>query len=112
MGWMDEAEKRCEAATPGPWPVEADCGVETWHSGACWTVRLRRAEEDGDGTLVFWREGDARFYAAARTDLPHALALLREAVALLATGPTVRDGEEWFTRQRALLAAVEKGPGR
>ena len=56
----------------------------------------------------------ATFTAAARTDLPHALKLLREAVALLSDVDIYMTANtpmaEWDQRRDALLAAIEKGP--
>jgi hypothetical protein len=68
--WLDAAKARADVATDGPW--EAD-GLE----GNLDAGDVRVAE------VGMWREDDAIFIAAARTDLPKALDALRAVLTVL-----------------------------
>jgi hypothetical protein len=67
--WLDQAQQRADAATPGPWESgpegtsEDDFGVF--------------APEVAHDIVAAEEQADAEFIAAARTDLPRALAALR-----------------------------------
>lgn len=78
--WIDAAQKRCDEATEGPWVAfgtnigavvsECTCGLSRspyGHEPACGV----------EGPIADASEPDAIFIAAARTDLPAALAALR-----------------------------------
>ena len=69
---MAEIEKRCEAATDGPWEAEPSCagGSYGWWVAGYDYGTYRDAD--------FEREEDARFVAHARTDLPDLLAAYKE----------------------------------
>ena len=78
---LDAVQGRCDAATPGPWCVGTTNAAETArfvsengerpHVGAVWAefceVVMEADAQDGDLELV----------AHSRTDLPHAVAILR-----------------------------------
>lgn len=85
--WTDEARKRCEAATRGPWTAEGDESLKPWaqnHRFRIITQAARDARADGPNpqssarlpyaAMVMKAEHDATFIAHARTDLPRALA--------------------------------------
>lgn len=91
--WIDAAEARCKAATPGPWKYDAVENVgENWLIGVIntgvdydWkaqhivtTDNLHASRCTSGGAIE-----DAQFIAAARTDLPRALKALRMAMASL-----------------------------
>lgn len=76
MQKLDEMQARCNAATPGPWEIYDD----GWDIGVCIAgdgtpgiayvaEKLRQGRDEG--------ESDARFVAAARTDLPKVITALR-----------------------------------
>ena len=69
---LDEIEKRCEAATEGPWRVAK--------SGSANTLRCVYSEETNIAVLVHAK--DAALIAAARTDIPALVARVRELEAL------------------------------
>ena len=69
--WIDAAQKRCDAATEGPWVA-----VEGATPGMFW-VELRHRATICDFPREQGAQEDAEFIAAARTDLPAALAALR-----------------------------------
>lgn len=77
--WLDAAEKRCEAATSGPWFTESTPKDEDGWPTCSMVAGVSR------GQLVYacppggsFPANDQRFIAEARTDLPRALSLLRE----------------------------------
>lgn len=86
MIWIDKAQARCEAASKGPWraisngegcdgsPLPLTCLEDAAGEYIC---------HGWDDESAFQEPQDAEFSAAARTDLPHALACLREAMVLL-----------------------------
>lgn len=122
MTWLDEAEARCKAATEGPWiAVGRPRGRYAEEVGRCnyWRIETLAtpflamlAELNGADSSAHTKIGDdAALIAAARTDLPEALRLLREAVALLEEAD-LGDPGPLHDRHAALLAAIEKGPGR
>lgn len=101
---IDEATKRCEAATPGPWINE---------DGYIYDV-------DGDWLYETWSAlpDDDAFIAAARTDLPdllHDLALLRavadaaaaEHLARVAYAATMQPGGHCHGEETALMLAEQ-----
>jgi hypothetical protein len=75
---IEAAERRCAAATAGPWIHVKDLSL----SLACWIIAPSEPSEDfPEGyPLCDFRGTDktADFIAHARTDLPAALALIRE----------------------------------
>jgi len=79
---LSEIEKRCNEATKGPWEksvagIEGDnyiAGTGPWYR----TVGAWNAKSDNS-------INDADFIAQARTDLPEALRLLREAREIIET---------------------------
>ncbi len=80
--WRAAAEARCEAATEGPWLVEESDGYITGHITSehhdyCGTF-CKCARSDSVNSVGTLTIDDANFIAHARTDLPRALAELRE----------------------------------
>jgi hypothetical protein len=73
----DAAKARCEAAPRGPWTAE---GFSVFHGD---DFTLLTAVEDGQGFDGNQAIAALRFIAAARTDLPAALAGLDRLEALL-----------------------------
>lgn len=77
---LAEIEARAEAATPEPWDVQK-CYGDRWtdrtgqhHTAAYW---IPKAEQLGDGECGAMLEMDARFIAAARSDIPRLVAEVR-----------------------------------
>ncbi|HEX2580347.1 MAG TPA: hypothetical protein VHL08_00025 [Dongiaceae bacterium] len=75
---LDIIEARAAAATPGPWQVLTEDGVD-----AAW-INAARAEDDLPIALLDYRSGDdnranAEFIAAARVDIMRMIEALREA---------------------------------
>lgn len=112
--WAAAARARCEAATPGPWADRKD----SQHSGSV------LVEENGQwvetvarvycGAMKGHGPANAEFIAAARTDLPHALACVEAAdrlVALLDEALDIVPGSDhWKWREEAHVAlAAYKG---
>ena len=89
--WLDQAQARCDAATEGPWALDlkwderhgTNYGVDAIEAHDTWPVV--------DGGI----EEDAEFIAAARTDLPRAIAALRAAMEVHEPTRPVR----WVDRQ-------------
>ena len=106
---MAEIEKRCEAATDGPWEAEPSCagGSYGWWVAGYDYGTYRDAD--------FEREEDARFVAHARTDLPDLLtaykALLAENERLRETIDSVRAcGVSCIDCDDSMARAVEDTP--
>ena len=83
LAWLDEVERRANAATPGPWraeyedafnPAEAD---EADKRDAYWVTGPHYVERVYEG-LWFWAEADAEFVAHAREDVPRLCRAVRE----------------------------------
>lgn len=98
--WIDAAQKRADAATDGPWRADDEHG-DMPGAAPAWCV----SRTDDAGTYlgdVAYTSGpsevtDARFIAAARTDLPKALDALRAVLDL---------ASEWERRDPSGLAHV------
>jgi len=67
-GYLDELERICNAATPGPWTLDE-------HGDGLRAPNGNPIVETWSGTR---RRGDARFIEAARYALPKLIAELRE----------------------------------
>lgn len=71
--FLAEAQARADAATPGPWEVRCHTdeeGCENWH--------IYPIDEESAYDRTYHDDTpEIRFIAAARTDLPRALALIR-----------------------------------
>jgi len=68
-GYLDELERLCRAATPGPW---------TSHQGSIWSASSRNPICDIDAGSPDEYDPDARFIEAARHALPKLIAKVRE----------------------------------
>lgn len=68
-GYLDELERLCNAATPGPW---------TSHQGSIWSASSRNPICDIDAGSPDEYDPDARFIEAARHALPKLIAKVRE----------------------------------
>jgi len=82
--WLKEAESRCSGATDGVWYAagpfnEEECGQRGGQPAAV----LTEPDEDGVQHTIAENcdERNADFIAAARTDLPRALRIVRLALA-------------------------------
>lgn len=86
--WTTEARARCEAATPGPWDdVISSWHVRTLREGVDFICEMVDADDGTSGP--FGNPGpqtsaNKAFIAAARADLPRALAVVEAADALVA----------------------------
>jgi hypothetical protein len=115
--YLDAVEKRAEAATPGPWlPAVFGSQVLTgddWNS----ICRMHASGNSRDCSDARWEDGrgpkdrksNAYFIAAARTDIPLLLRLVR---VLLEARSAGRDGsdQEWESaseRLKAVIAEIE-----
>ena len=88
--WINKSLIRCDAATPGPWMEqrEQDGTEDGWEdsdyaTGRVWGPNDPTQDYDRDDDTVAecgWGH-DAEFIAAARDDLPKALAALRAVLA-------------------------------
>ena len=101
---LDEIEARANAATPGPWYGNRNCGV--------YAVNVGQVAGTGCGCCTKSRltDEDAAFIAAARTDVPALIARVRELEAECAKW---KAGVEEFRRRNTdlmmeLFAAQEK----
>ena len=86
LGELDEIEARANAATPGPWTYDEECGyVEVppcgaiefkpgWERSVHFLARVHNNHVEGEDGLGF----DGAFIAAARTDVPALIARVRE----------------------------------
>lgn len=114
--WIDAAQARCDRATPGPWRAP-ETPVPSWHNpsvirgGAAsvnesmptdWIAEAGPADANG--------QADAEFIAAARADLPRALAALRKVLEMhVPEGREELDGY-FVTLCRECAENVEEGP--
>lgn len=83
-GYLDELERLCNAATPGPWTHDDEGSLVA-----------------PDGQVIGWSDGDrrhagsqlanARFVEAARTALPILIATVRELQGMLVTAEALAD---------------------
>lgn len=82
LALADEAERRAEAATPGPWHRD-DRGAFRGEPDECTkgVGVVTASAYPGQEGLVFASDADASFVAAARADVPALVAALREAEA-------------------------------
>lgn len=102
MSWLTDAERRAEKATEGPWEWHRDTYYKSvlTAGGGGWDTTFKRwsgvhiLHEPTDGPSI----GDAEFIASARTDLPRALALVRELGEALARYER-RNPELWVERE-------------
>jgi len=69
-GYLDELERLCNAATPGPW---------TSHQGSIWSASSRNPICDIDAGSPDEYDPDARFIETARHALPKLIAFVRTA---------------------------------
>lgn len=77
--WVAEALARCEAATPGPWRNSSGKGSGAVSSNAAGcAIYINTCGVELRDTVERWHL-DAAFIAAARTDLPRALAAVQVA---------------------------------
>lgn len=72
--WLDEVEKRCEAATPGPYIAKEDIDDE---GDDYWCVEIKDAKYPENCRDLPDTEQDCHFYVSARTDIPLLLAYCR-----------------------------------
>lgn len=97
--WLDQAQARADDATPGPWESgpegtsEDDFGVF--------------APEVAHDIVAAEEEADAEFIAAARTDLPAAIAALRAVLDLVEM-----DREDHIAAMRDYTPVVAKSSVR
>jgi hypothetical protein len=78
--WLDQAQQRAAAATVGPWTVMD--GPSAPSPDHVWIASPHFAHIDDVEVVTDWTgSDDAAFIAAARTDLPRALAALRAVLA-------------------------------
>ena len=73
MTWLEEAEGRCERAREAPW--SARWLPEGMPAEPC---RFGVIGPDGKEVARCWDEQEARWMESARTDLPRALAEIRD----------------------------------
>jgi hypothetical protein len=103
---LAEIEKRCAAATPGPWEWPADhCDrftVVAWSDGPRWGTP-RDVTVQPEGRTYAQAEADAAFVARARTDVPDLVAEVRRLRAV---------ERELRGHVRALVGRVESLAGR
>jgi hypothetical protein len=96
---LEAIEKRCEAATPGPWEQEYAS-----NGGGIATAEFYIPGHNQDETVEMIAE-DAVFIAAARTDIPRLIAALRARDAWLThAGEQMADYANRLDAARALLA--------
>lgn len=72
MGWLDEIEKRAQAATPGAWGSKKDVGDRFYVHAPSYGIRDFCCLSGG-----FERREDAEFIAHAREDIPRLTAEVR-----------------------------------
>lgn len=89
--WREEARKRCEAATVGPYAIVSDgtgIGISTTQTKSLESGLLACMQDPPDYCARPRQESEHRanaaFFAHARTDLPRALDLLDEKDAQIA----------------------------
>lgn len=81
--WLEELRARCEAATPGPWETDdEDNGIAGPNGGLVAFVHPYANTHTVIASGEEWSHADAAFIAAARTDLPRALAVIEKADAV------------------------------
>ena len=105
--WLTQAQARCDAASEGPWGAD----------GA--TIRNRSGFVDvccGESTPLKQDIVNATYIAHARTDLPHALELVRQLLDHNIVHDYTCDSSRDDKRKCScglddLLEAVKKGPG-
>lgn len=79
--YLDEVEARCNGATKGPWEV-GDESAASFYEGddvvvhPAWTVIASR-EIYRDDSKAAEKRANMRFIAAARTDIPRLIAMVR-----------------------------------
>ena len=105
---LNEKSKRAEAATPGPlFPVKEFYGQVRVNSGCPFGSTVAQMDLDPEsGTAA----DNAVFFAAARTDVPALIEVVRIAVEALDKISTHLPAEEAFTAQRAnakILASLK-----
>jgi hypothetical protein len=102
-GYLDELERLCHAATPGPW---------TSHQGSIWSASSRNPICDIDAGSPDEYDPDARFIEAARHALPKLIAKVRELQAELDSSATaVKGGDPQLQRELAKLYGFDPSFG-
>lgn len=107
--WLDAAEKRCEAATSGPWFTESTPKDEDGWPTCSMVAGVSR------GQLVYacppggsFPANDQRFIANARTDLPRALSLLRRLSVAFTIYEQVPSDRAFIAEVMSIVAELRK----
>lgn len=74
---LDAIEQRANAATPGPWLVLEQSSDEVWFGDGYYDVGPTKEGFEIGTALVGGEREDAKFIAAARTDVPALVAKVR-----------------------------------
>jgi hypothetical protein len=93
-GYLDELERLCNAATPGPW---------TSHQGSIWSASSRNPICDIDAGSPDEYDPDACFIEAARHALPKMIATVRELQSQLENAVALREYADkrcWILTER------------
>lgn len=105
MSWLEEAKKRCEEATQGPWEMFRSGFICREEDGSCICCPGCSNCSGNDAEVS---KPDMDFIANARTDLPRALELLERARELIETSGTYDvESDVYQTRARKWLSEVE-----
>ena len=89
------ALQRCEAATPGPWPMPEELAIKANGKPDYYDDR-RPVDHEGCDVWPWERREDMAFAYRARTDLPTALAHLQRMVEALPDPARLRLLAEWI----------------
>ena len=107
MSWLDESEQRCAAATEGPWTALHRATSRRIFNASPGTPDWGVERENRCLVTKYGEDSDLDFIASARTDLPHALRLLREAEDLFANPSP---SELYPAKVQAWRARLQEGP--